>query len=412
MMGINKEHKLSMSTNIIWNTAGNVIYLFSQWILTIVIARMAGYEQLGIFSLAMSISNVGFTIATWGIRNYQVSDMIHKYSDSEYFYTRVLTSIIAFCGIASFSFICDYSETQRLAIIIYMLFRVGEALIDVFHGMFQQRGRMDVVGKSFMLRGTINLFVFVIILYFSESIILPIIGITTTTAILMVTWDYSCIKNLGIQATQRKPKLIRELTWECVPLALQQTLFNAYATIPRFFLERICGETLLGIYSSITTPVVIIQAMANFIMVPYATQISKNVFERKKKALVRDIFIVLSTISGMGFLAAIFFSVFGEYGLAFLFGQEVAREHHVLLPSVFAIILVAYDSFFNILLIVFRQKKALVFANICSIAFSIMWAKRIIIKFGLVGTSYVHILALLTHLIISSTFTAKELRRL
>ena len=121
MEGINKERKLSLTSNIMWNMAGNVLYLFSQWILTIIIARMVGYEELGVFSLAMSISNVGFTVAAWGIRNYQVSDVAHKYSDTEYLFTRVVTSIIAFGGVVAFAFICDYSGRQRMAIALYML---------------------------------------------------------------------------------------------------------------------------------------------------------------------------------------------------------------------------------------------------------------------------------------------------
>ena len=412
MEGINKERKLSLTSNIMWNMAGNVLYLFSQWILTIIIARMVGYEELGVFSLAMSISNVGFTIAAWGIRNYQVSDVAHKYSDTEYLFTRVVTSIIAFGGVVAFAFICDYSGRQRMAIALYMLFRIGEALIDVFHGMLQQRERMDVVGKSFMLRGAVNFLVFVVVLYVTGSIIWSIAGITLSTAIAMIAWDYINIKSLEIQTDQKKSMQIYALMWECMPLAIQQALFNVYATIPRFFLERIHGEALLGIYSSITTPVVIIQAMANFIMVPYATQIAKNVSEKKKRALVRSILVVLSTITGIGLLAAGFFSLFGEYGLALLFGNEVAKEHRVLLPSVGAIILVAYDSFLNIILIVFRQKKALVFANICSVLCSIIWAENIITGYGLRGTSYVHILALLTHLIITGAFTVREIRRI
>lgn len=411
MTDINKERKLSLASNIIWNMTGNVIYLFSQWILTILIAHMAGYEELGVFSLAMSISNVGFTIAAWGIRNYQVSDVMHKYSDTEYLFTRVVTSIIAFGGVVAFAFICDYSGKQRKAIALYMLFRIGEALIDVFHGMLQQRERMDVVGKSFMLRGVFNFLVFVAVLYFTGSIIWAIAGITISTVVAMIVWDCGYINRLGIRTNQRKSMRISALMWECMPLALQQALFNAYATIPRFFLERIHGETLLGIYSSITTPVVIIQAMANFIMVPYATQIAKNVSEKNKRALVWSIFVVLSTITGIGILAVVFFSLFGEYGLAVLFGNEVAKEHRVLLPSVGAIVLVAYDSFLNIILIVFRQKKALVFANICSVVFSMMCAENIITRYGLSGTSYVHILALLTHLIITGAFTVREVWR-
>ena len=102
----------------------------------------------------------------------------------------------------------------------------------------------------------------------------------------------------------------------------------------------------------------------------------------------------------------------GEKGLYILFGTEVAKEAGVLLPSTIAVIFVAFDSFLNIILIVFRQKKGLLAANFCSVLTAYLLADLLINKFGLYGASYVHIVTLLMHFIITLLFSIVEIRKI
>ena len=63
---------------------------------TILVVRMAtGLNASGVFNYAMNTTNAFLTIAIYGMRAYQVSDLEGRYTDREYLSSRWLTSLVA-----------------------------------------------------------------------------------------------------------------------------------------------------------------------------------------------------------------------------------------------------------------------------------------------------------------------------
>lgn len=50
------------------NSAGSLVLFFGQCVISLVIVRITGYGDAGVFSLAMSISNVFCFVANYNIR--------------------------------------------------------------------------------------------------------------------------------------------------------------------------------------------------------------------------------------------------------------------------------------------------------------------------------------------------------
>lgn len=61
--------------NMLWNSVGSIVYMGGQWVLSVLVVRTLGYTDAGIFSLAMSLTNTFYSLANYGIRNFQVSDL-------------------------------------------------------------------------------------------------------------------------------------------------------------------------------------------------------------------------------------------------------------------------------------------------------------------------------------------------
>lgn len=124
------------------NTAGNIVYLFSLWILTVIVTRAIGFTAAGIFSLAMSIGNVFFMIQMYGVRSFQVSDVTGEYTPSQYFLSRYITAAagVIFCIV--YCLVCGYSMEKVAAILFYTLFRTCEAISDAYFGELQKIGRL------------------------------------------------------------------------------------------------------------------------------------------------------------------------------------------------------------------------------------------------------------------------------
>lgn len=404
--------KLSIRANIIWNSLGNAFYLVLQWLLTILIARITDYSQLGLYSLAMSITHIGFSISGWGVRNYQISDIKGKYKWNEYVTARFATCIVGCFIIAIFTLTQDYTYIQILSINIYMLFRAGESIIDVVHGVFQLESRMDFIGHSYIARGFLNFIVMLIILYLTENIVYAIIGITVSTICVLLLMDCRYLYRLKGKYFVAEYKKVRQLIWECMPLGIQHILFTSYASIPKIYIEKIYGQELLGIYASITTPVVIIQAMANFVMIPFASIMSDYAAIGDKFNLIKIIKKIICSIIIIGLTVGSILVFAGDKILFVLYGPEVSDFSDVLLLCLIAVIFIAFDSLFNIVLIIFRQKKGLLVANFCSILVTLCIADYLIELFSLYGASYLNIITLLIHFIITFIFLLKEFHKL
>ena len=159
-----------MKYGMLWNAGGNVIYLACQWVITVLVTRITGFEDAGVLSLAMSLGTTLQTISMFGIRNFQVSDMDNEYRNSTYVAFRHITSFAALAVCIVFSIISDYTEKQFWAIAFYMLFRLAESYSDVLHGIAQKNDRLDIAGKALAIKAIFTTVAFFIGYIFKDCL--------------------------------------------------------------------------------------------------------------------------------------------------------------------------------------------------------------------------------------------------
>ena len=191
------EKKLSVGQNTLFNSVGSLYYLGCQWLLTVLVVRLGSYESAGILSLCMSITNLFYTLASFGIRDFQVSDYNGKYSPAQYVSTRLLTCTVSAglcCAVVGLN--RGYTGYEAACIIVYMLYRVAEALVDTFQAMEQKAERMDYNFISFVLRGTLLLVGFSAVLYLTKNLLLAIASIAVTSFAVVLLFDVPIGKKL------------------------------------------------------------------------------------------------------------------------------------------------------------------------------------------------------------------------
>lgn len=405
------EKKLNMKQNMLWNTAGNFVYLVLQWLITIVIVRLTGYYEAGLYSLAMSVTNVCYSVASWGMRTYQVSDVTNKYKDLEYILSRIITCLIAFFSCVFFVFYHSYSVEQSAIILIYMIFRITEAFADVFHGVEQKNWRMDYIGKSFLIRGILIFFVFSVSLWLERNLLLSVCLLAVTSALVVVFYDIQNVKRfIGNQILFRY-KYLGKLVKETLPLAIYILMSTAVASIPRYRLENLKGTDILGVYASIATPVVIIQAAASFLMAPITTPLAEYLEKKEKKKFFDLIRNTCLALLGVFLIAATGCHFIGEWGLALLFGEDILEYSFVLMPVVLCVIAVSISWFVNMILTVMRLFQGLIISNMIAMAITVFFSSRSIMHFGINGTSYITVLALFIQVIMGSLFILVKSRK-
>lgn len=384
------EKKLSVGQNTLFNSAGSLYYLACQWLITVLVVRLSGYEDAGILSLCMTITNMFYTLASFGMRDFQVSDYTGKYSPGQYVTTRLLTctaAAVLCCGFVGLN--RGYTAYEAACIILYMLFRVAEALVDTFQAMEQQAERMDYNFISFLLRGTFLLGGFSLILWLTQNLLLAILCITLTSFAVVLLFDFPVGRRLTGFRLTFSFQVSRQLLWECLPLMCNSFLTTAVISVPRSILEGIWGSYIMGIYASIATPATIVQSGAIWLYTPVITVFTRHYARRDAHAyytLYHKIWALLAAAFAVVFVVA---GLLGRWGLGLLFDEAVVEYAGLLLPVLGTTALIACAYFLGALITITRKLKVILIGNAVAAVLAAALSLPLIRSFGMNGVNYV-----------------------
>lgn len=405
-----EKKKVSVQASILWNSAGSMVYLFTQWLITVLVVRIAGVSVAGDFTLAMSVNNIFYSIAMQGIRNYQISDVKGKYKDGTYICSRIIGCAVTFIICTLYCGIISYSKEQKLCIVVYCLFKMAEALYDVYAGIFQKYWRMDYLGKSWMLKGILTFIGFLITLYLTSNLILAISCMAVVFFGCIVFYDVPRTRKITDTSMVWKDWDNILLIKECLPLLCYTILSTTIPTIPRLFLERQMGSYALGIYGSVSTPTLIVQMGASYIFSPFMTLFAEQYNDRKGKEFKGNLIKCLAAIGALGIVSLIGGKILGRWGLLLLYGEEVAAYETLLLPLIVCTILTAIVWMLCALLTVTRDFKGLLISNAYALIVSFLLSGVLIKLFDIQGTCIALGISLTVEIIGLYLFLVKRLR--
>ena len=401
----------SLEKNTLYNTAGSLFYLFCQWLLTLIVVHAGGYEDAGNFSLAMSNTNVLFTLATFGLQHYVISDRNNEFTPSEYLSTRLSTAAAAVVICAAVTLLNGrYTAEQKTCIILYMLYRAAEALIDMLQAFEYRAERMDYAFVSFILRGLGILAGFTLLLRFAGSLPLAILALAAVSFGVALGYDRRmCARLEDIHAcfSARRSAALLSRTWM---LMCNSLLTAAIVSFPRSALERICGSYDLGIYASVATPAVIVQSAALWLYAPAIVSLTDS-WNRKDLASYRRlelrVWLILAGLFLLAFAAA---ALLGPWGLTLLFGAEIRPYAGLLLPVLAGTALIAASYYASTLLTIARRLPDILIANASATLLMLLLKDRLIAAEGMNGVNLVIIASMALNALIMLLLNARAVR--
>lgn len=378
----------------IWNTAGTLVYVALQWMVTILVTKINGYEAAGVFAIAMSCAGIFYSFSLFGVRQFQVTDLQKQYTDGVYLGHRLIFCALAFLLGAIYAFFFLHEKLLILCTVLFLIFKMGESLIDVLQGIQQKNWRMDITGASYIIRGLFALIVFVFVLKGTHSLPLAILGMAIVTFLVMLIYDIPQTRRLANFQVDFNRDSLTKLTMECLPLMFYILTTYIIPYVPREVAKTILGSEMLGVYVSIATPLLIVQLAAILFfnpLMPLFTQYhqDKKYTEFYKLLVLCGSVIILITAAG------IFASkYFGELILNILFDKVAGNHAYLLYPIVVCSTMTAASSLLTYILISIRKLKEIVFSSIAGCVSIVIASRFFLTKFSLNGISYSVLFAL------------------
>lgn len=377
--------KKSTLANIFYNSFGTIFYYGCQWLTTLLVVRISGFEDGGNYSLAMTFTAAFAIMALFNTRQYQVSDVVGEYSDRTYIRSRFTAMAISFAVCFAGLFFNAYTPYQWGVILLYMIFKCGEAWIDVYHGIDQKNGRMDYICYSYIFRGFFMIAGFCGVLYLTKNLVLAIGSITLLTFLTAFFYDRRTAERFIAKDGAANRADEKKLMFAMLPLVLVAVTNNLSISFPKYFLERFYDETVLGYYSSVATPSMIVQVGASTIFIPLITPLADRLKENDKKGFLEILKKVALVFAGLSVLALIVSALFGEWFLVLLFQEEIRPYTYLFVPIIISTLLISVNAALFPVCTVLREIKGQLAVGIGGIVSSVAASAVLIRRYCMDG---------------------------
>ena len=374
------------------NSTGSVVLMFGQWLISVLLVRMSGYEDAGVFSLAMTVSNMFTFFANYGLRNYQVADVRGIYSQEQYLLTRFVTSAAAlvFC-VGYLMLLTEYSAAEQMAVLCYLLYSLCNIISDILFGTLQLKGRLEINGYSNMIRGAVCFAAFVACYAVCHQIVLSLLLMVLCDVLWSAVYDWRLFLQVEKIRRPGKEDLVRcgQLLLGCFTLMISSLLPVITTALPRLSIKAVAGTEQLGYFSTIFTPTVLMTTLVPSIIIAMVPKMAKAWNEGRRGEYLK--------FSGQNYLISVAFVIMAEVAallvgrpvMRLVFGAGILEYYSLLYWAILATGLNLMVSCGNSALISIHSNTEVAVAAAVALGFTAAFSGPMVRAFGITGAAYV-----------------------
>ena len=186
----------SQKKDYIWNSLGSLLQSAISPVLLIVITRLNGIEDSGLFSFALSLSVVFWAISLWGGRTYQASDVKREFCSGGYVAVRFAASLIVAISAVVFCVLNGYNATKTGLIMILVAFKILESIADSLYGVLQIHRKLYIAGISLTMKAILGFGVFIVVDIVTKNVMYGTLAILLVNALIIFLYDVLWVRRV------------------------------------------------------------------------------------------------------------------------------------------------------------------------------------------------------------------------
>lgn len=381
-----------MKKNIIWNAIGSTISSFSSLFFLILVTRINGLEDAGIFTYSFSTACILYTIGVYYGRAYQVTET-KNYSDTDYIYNRITTCLLMLLAALIFLSVKHYSSYKTMVLFLLCLFKSLEAFSESLYAIIQEKNMLSLVGKSMTFKTIISLFVFLIVDLFTKNVLLSILAIILINLIIILFYDRKNVGKLEISKFDHSinKKLLKAGLFTFAFSILSIYVINA----SKYAIDGRLSENMQAIYGIIIMPATIMSLFSQFIIQPYLMNIKNKLQNNDYNGFIKLVRNIMIFMLGIGIAAIILAYFIGLPLLEIVYGVSLKLYKLNFLIIMIGSLFYGYAVLISFILIAMRktfcQFIILLITSICALFVS----NYLVINYELIGASVAYFVVML-----------------
>ncbi len=381
----------NLKKNFIWNSVGSFVNAFISLFFMIIVTRINGIDEAGIFTFAFSLACLFYVIGYFSGRTFQVTNTDKKITNCDFLYNRFYTSIIMVACSIIFLLFKKYSLYKNTIILLFVLFRFIESIADSLYGILQQDDKLYKVGISLFLKGLFSIIAFFIVDLTTKNVILSILSIIIVNIIILIFYDLKNTKKLiKIKKFDRNInyKLIKTGVFIFGVAFLTQYILNA----PKYEIDRLLTDDLQAFYGIIAMPATIIILCSQMIVQPVLMKLKTIINNNNTKELNLNLIKISLLIILIGIISIILAWIAGVPVLKLIYGVDISKYLLGLLLILLGSIFYSISFLISTVLIAYRKTFVQIVIFAISSLIAPFLSNYLIKNYNIIGASYAYLI--------------------
>ena len=395
----------------IWNMVSSILGAAQSAIFLLVVTHVCDAVYAGIFSIATTLGYQIIAIGSYGMRNFQATDVKQKYKFKEYLLSRYFTSIAMFIFLIGYVWIKDYNTEKALIILAFGVYKSVDVIEDVFHGEFQRYNRLDIGAISMTIRYVISFLVFAVVLITSHNLLFACICEVVISILVFIILTYEVIKPRKILSVKGALKHTGWLLRDCFPLFIGGFLYLYVCNAPKYAIDNCLSQESQMYFAILFMPVFVVNLLSSFVYRPLLVRMAICWNEKRNKEFWHMVMIQIALIFVLTILGILGAYLCGTQILSLVYGVDVNPYRNCLVLLMFGGGFAALIGFLINVLTVMRLQTLLLLGYMVASVAALIVSNPIVSKLGIFGASilYVGLMVLVAaFLLVSAVFYKKK----
>jgi O-antigen/teichoic acid export membrane protein len=398
-----------LNRDIFYNSAGSFAYCFFQYMITVLLLRVKGAEDAGVYSLAYSFTNIFTLISGFGMGNYQLSDMRGQHSDGTYIAARLCTSAAAAVCFAVSVFFTGFDRYTMLTGAALMLYKLLEGLSGVYLCVVQKAGDYRTIAVSNCAKAVFPFAAFCAGLYFF-GLVWALAAMSLAYFMVFTLFDYPRVTGSPAFTARVAAGDIVKVLLPSFILVLQGLCYTGMTFFTRYVINGTYSTEELGYFSSITLLMLVVPIFSAPVLSVFIPGLS-GLYADGKFAVIRRMTFRMG-VCVIGGTAALCLSslVWGRFALVLVFGERIAAYLYILMPTLAASGFMLGVGVLTSILTAMQKRVGCLVASAAAMLTAIASCPALVGRFYMNGANYALILAFTVQGIISLAMLLYHLR--
>ncbi len=385
---------------VFWNMLFSILTSLQSAVMLLIVTRVNGTEDAGILSIAFATAYLMYTIGTYGVRNFQVTDASRQYSYSDYRRVRIISSIMMIVVSLFYCVWKHYDSYKASVVLVVCTLKLLESVEDLYHGELQREGRLDVAGRAGMIRLIGSYAVFIIVLLLSSNLFIALCASVMSSLLCIIIMRPMVGELFAEDVKNDKWQRFIELSAACFPLFITAFLSIYICNSPKYAIDNCLTEKDQAYYAIISMPVFTINLLSGVIYRPKLFHMAKMWAEENKTMFTKMIMKQTRNIAVISGLILFFGLTVGLKLLEILYGVSLDS-----LKLEFAVLLlgggvVAIYNFLTACITIMRKQTFLIGLSVFIMVLSWIISDKMVQYAGLTGAAWLYFILMACEMVI------------